>query len=240
MSENQYLANQAEDLPRVKHGEMLRRYLTLEGLRILDIGCGDGALVRSMARDGAQVIGMEINEAGVARARRSEPAADERYLVGLGEALPIADQVLDVVMFFNSLHHVPVGHQGAALSEAARVVKPGGFVYVLEPLAEGAYFELLQPIEDETHVRELAYEAMKAAQYSGEVLLEREVRYEAPYKLASFETMIENLLAAKEERRQKIESLKGYLRVAFNESAEERDGAFWFYQPCRLNLFKRP
>ena len=45
-------------LPRRKHTAVMREYLPmLEGTRAADLGCGDGALVRFMTREGARVIG---------------------------------------------------------------------------------------------------------------------------------------------------------------------------------------
>jgi ubiquinone/menaquinone biosynthesis C-methylase UbiE len=58
-----------------------------------------------------------------------------------GERLPFAAAAFDLVLLFNSLHHVPVDRQGAALAEAARVLRPGGDLLVAEPLAEGPWFD---------------------------------------------------------------------------------------------------
>lgn len=84
----------------------------------------------------------------------------EDYLEGVGEDLPLADGVADVVTFFQSLHHVPAPRMRDALAEAARVLRPGGLVFVAEPIAEGAFFELVRPLDDETEVRRQAFEAL--------------------------------------------------------------------------------
>jgi len=46
---------------------------------VVDVGCGDGSLVRHLARHGAHVIGVEVGAEPLARARAHEPVADERY-----------------------------------------------------------------------------------------------------------------------------------------------------------------
>ena len=227
------------ELPRRKHSAVLREILPLKGAHIADIGCGDGGLVRLMAREGARVTGVEPSEAQLARARAAEPAGGEDYVKAGAEALPFADGSLDGAVFFNALHHVPVEGQGLALAEAARVLMSGGLLYVLEPLAAGAYFELVRPIEDETEVRARAYEAVQAA--AGHGLLEpaRELCYEAPLKQQSFENFKAGLIAVDARRRPRVEAAETALRASFASAAEQRDGAFWFYQPCRLNLLRR-
>ncbi|MEE9479068.1 MAG: methionine biosynthesis protein MetW, partial [Kiloniellales bacterium] len=47
--------------PARTHGEVLHETLSLSGLRVLDIGCGDGSLVRLMTRQSAKATGLEIS-----------------------------------------------------------------------------------------------------------------------------------------------------------------------------------
>ena len=145
-----------ETLPRRKHREVIEELLALDGARVADIGCGDGALTRLMTRLGARVTGVEPSADQLARARAAEPAGNEDYLQGVAEDLPLPDASLDVAVFFNSLHHVPVAHQAQALQEAARALEPGGRLCVIEPLAEGPHFQANRGIEDETEVRDRA------------------------------------------------------------------------------------
>jgi SAM-dependent methyltransferase len=223
-------------LPLRKHTEVLREYLPLEGARVADVGCGDGALVRVMARGGAHVRGIEPGERQLARARAAEPAGDERYVAAYGEALPLPDGCLDYLVYFNALHHVPEDRQDAALKEAARVLRPGGLLYVQEPLADGDYFEMVQPIDDETAVRAAAYAALKAAPNFEEM---KEIQYLAPFREHSFEAFRDAMIAIDPRRRPAIEAQEGSLRQAFLAAGEQRDDGFWFEIPSRLNLLRR-
>jgi SAM-dependent methyltransferase len=222
-----------------KHSDVLRETLALEGARVADIGCGDGALVRLMTRAGARVTGIEPSPAQLARARAAEPADGEDYLQARAEALPLADGELDAVVFFNALHHVPAEGMSAALAEAARVLRPGGLLYAMEPLARGRYFELARPVEDETLVRAKAYDALREAAAGPWFEQVRELCYEAPFKYASFEAFRAGLLAVDESRQTRVEALEETLRAGFASAAEQRDDAFWFTQPSRLTLLRR-
>ncbi|MGF1610908.1 MAG: class I SAM-dependent methyltransferase [Kiloniellales bacterium] len=225
--------------PHRKHSDVMRAYLSLSGMRVADVGCGDGALVRFMTREGATVVGIECSPAQLARAHAAEPAAGERYIEGVGKDLPLEDATLDLVVFFNSLHHVPVEAQEVALAEAARVLKPDGLLYVMEPLAEGTYFELMRPVDDETQVRARAYDALRAAA-AGEAFEEIvEERYAAPFKHKSFADCVADSLAVDPERRAAFEAAGEALAQGFEAAAEKRDGAYWFDQPSRLNLLRR-
>lgn len=217
----------------------MRDILPLKGQRVLDVGCGDGGLVRFMTRQGARVTGLECSEGQLARARAADPAGDEDYLKGVGQDLPCEDATMDAVIFFNSLHHIPVPAQAGALDEALRVLRPGGEIYILEPVAQGAFFEMMRPIEDETEVRAAAYEAILAASKSPIIMEHREVSYAAPLRYNSFEACRDGIIAVDEKRRAAVEAEGDKLRQAFEAAADFRDGAYHFASPSRLNLLRK-
>ena len=228
-----------EELPRRSHREVLEEVIELSGARVADIGCGDGALVRLMTRLGARVTGIEPSAGQLGRARAAEPAGDEDYLQGVAEDLPLPDASLDIALFFNALHHVPVAHQGAALAEAARALKPGGRLCVVEPIAAGQRFEVTRRIEDETEVRAKAYAALVAAAQGPDWNAEREYAYLTETRDKSFEAFRDRIIAVDETRRRKVEAEEANLRAAFEATAAKRDGAFVLEQPARLNLLRR-
>jgi cyclopropane fatty-acyl-phospholipid synthase-like methyltransferase len=96
------------------------------GMRVLDIGCGDGGFCALAAGRGAEVSGIDADPAAVAQARRRVPSADLR--VGFMEALPWLDDGFDAVVGFNALQYAL--DIDLALLEAMRVLRPGGRVAV--------------------------------------------------------------------------------------------------------------
>jgi len=226
--------------PRRTHRDVLEEYLALAGARVADIGCGDGSLVRNLTRAGARVTGIDPSEGQIARARAAEPAGDEDYILAGAEALPLPDGSLDIAIFFNALHHVPVALQGQALEEAARALKPGGLLYIVEPIAAGRYFEITRGIEDETEVRAKAHEALQAAARGPLYELRRELTYLAPIRYEDFAQFRARLIAVDERRRSLVEARENELRAAFEAGAERHDGAYTFDQPFRLDIMGRP
>lgn len=222
-----------------KHTAVMRNTLPLKGQRILDVGCGSGGLVRFMTREGARVTGLDSSENQLKRANAAAPAGDECYLSGVGQDLPFDDGSFDAVVFFNSLHHVPSSDQAAALTEALRVLKSGGEIYILEPVAEGAFFEMMRPIEDETDVRASAYEAIQATANTSSISEHRELSYNAPLSYKSFDACRGEMIAVDETRRPLVEAQSEKLRRAFESAASIEDGSYHFASPSRLNLLRK-
>jgi SAM-dependent methyltransferase len=225
--------------PPRKHTEVLREQLDFAGKRAIDVGCGDGALVRAMTRFGARTTGVEVTEVQLARARAAEPAGDEDYVFASGHSLPFAEASLDIVVYFNSLHHLPAVAMAPALAEAARVLVPGGVLYVAEPLAEGPHFEVVRPIDDETVVRTLAYREVQWAAKGPAFTAEAEIFYDTTRGFADFDAFREVMEAIDPSRQAIFERELAALKRNF-ETLAERDGdTHVFRQPMRVNLLRR-
>jgi 2-polyprenyl-6-hydroxyphenyl methylase / 3-demethylubiquinone-9 3-methyltransferase len=100
----------------------------LDGLRILDIGCGGGILCEPLARLGASVVGADPSpdnvRAAELHAKRGGLAID--YRVTAAEALASAGESFDVVLAMEVVEHV--ADVGLFVSRCADMVKPGGLM----------------------------------------------------------------------------------------------------------------
>jgi SAM-dependent methyltransferase len=217
--------------------DVLSELVELDGRDVVDVGCGDGALVRRLAGLGARVTGVEVDPDVVAAASVREPVAGERYVHGTGQALGLPDASADVVVFTQSLHHVPPAAMDAALAEAARVVRPGGAVYVQEPLPEGAFFELVKLVDDETEVRALAQAALARASAAG-LRHDRELRFDVPVVLKSFDAFRTRIVGADPSRAGRFAQLEGALREHYAAFAEP-DGSAAVTVPSVAALLRR-
>jgi ubiquinone/menaquinone biosynthesis C-methylase UbiE/DNA-binding transcriptional ArsR family regulator len=94
-----------------------------------DLGCGTGQIARTLAPFVRQVIGVDSSAAMLKTAQR-RATSNTQLRQGRLEALPIADVELDVALLFLVLHYVV--EPTRALSEAARVLKPGGILLLVD------------------------------------------------------------------------------------------------------------
>ena len=216
---------------------VLERLVEPAGKDIVDVGCGGGALVRALTARGARVIGVEISAAQLAAALDGDDGGGARYLVARAQRLPLEDASVDAAVFMRTLHHVPPDECSDALGEARRVLRPGGVVYVAEPLAEGEFFELTRMVEDERLVRAAAQEALARA---SDVGLRRETtrEYDVRLCLAGVDALRARVVSVDPGRAAKFDALRDEIARAFARLGEagERAGERCFRQPMRADV----
>jgi ubiquinone/menaquinone biosynthesis C-methylase UbiE len=121
-----------------------------EGLSILDVGCGGGYLLRKAAHRTSLALGVDLAESRL-RAIRDGPAGSCRsgcppieLAVADGQRLPFADASFDRIICTETLEHVADAQ--LALSELARVLRPGGRLAISVPhfLCEAILYRLIR------------------------------------------------------------------------------------------------
>lgn len=99
--------------------------------RVLDMGCGTGAFLEALTsdHDDIHVAGVDLSEEMLARARvKLGPAPDLR--IGNVENLPFEDAMFNMVTSISMFHYLR--DPDTALSEARRVLRPGGRIIITD------------------------------------------------------------------------------------------------------------
>jgi len=101
-----------------------------EPLRVLDVGCGEGQLTAAAAHAGHAVIGVDVAEEPLRRAREQHPGLDFR-LVELDADWSLPDASFDAVWAGETIEHVL--DTAGWLSQVRRVVRSGGSLLLSTP-----------------------------------------------------------------------------------------------------------
>jgi len=136
-----------------RRGTMLVRMLeergiSLPGRRLLDLGCGFGALALFFATHGARVVGIDPNGRRMRVGREVAEAhdLDVTFRRQTMENLSFRDRAFDLAVMNNSLCYLlDPGDRDAALAEARRVLRPGGILAIRNP-------NRLHPIDQFSHL----------------------------------------------------------------------------------------
>ena len=96
--------------------------------RALDLGCGDGRLTSELRA--AQLVGADVSQVALDRARRRLPDA-ELVHVAPDERLPFEDNEFDLALCAETIEHVR--DTQLLLSELRRVLRPGGRLALTTP-----------------------------------------------------------------------------------------------------------
>jgi len=166
--------------------ELLEALVPLAGARLVEAGCGAARLARDLlARHAdAELVGLEVDERQLEK-NLAQPQPRLHFLRAAAQAMPLPDATFDGALM-QSLHHVPVPAMDTALAELLRVLKPGGWLYVSEPVYAGALNELVRVFNDEGVVRAEAQRALDRAIAGGRWVQAAEHRFETPVHFADF------------------------------------------------------
>jgi 2-polyprenyl-3-methyl-5-hydroxy-6-metoxy-1,4-benzoquinol methylase len=100
------------------------------GMRVLDVGCGEGRFAAALASAGASVVGIDVAEEPLRRARERHPEL-ELHRVAEAEVWPFAESSFDLVWAGEVIEHV--ADTDAWLSELRRVLRSGGTLLLSTP-----------------------------------------------------------------------------------------------------------
>jgi ubiquinone/menaquinone biosynthesis C-methylase UbiE len=220
--------------------EIYNRVLTLDGARILELGCGRAELTRLIATQGErrQLLALEVDEIQHALNLQLTDLPNVEFKLTGAQQIPAADAVFDVAFMFKSLHHIPLDLMAPALREIQRVLKPGGYLYVSEPIFAGAFNDILRLFHHEERVREAAFAAVKNAVSAGTFELTEEIFFNTPMRFQDF-AEYERLVIGVTHTRHHL-SPEVYAQVQAQFARHMTPEGAKFAMPMRVDLLRKP
>lgn len=146
--EEQYLTPEMDRFYDRAFDEIARRINAPAGAKMLDAGCGYGFHAVRLSRRGFDVTGIDFSESALSQARAYIEREGLSDKIDLSQAnlleLPFEDGQWDNVHCWGVLMHIP--DLDRALSELARVTKPGGRLVIMENNMRSLHVQVWEPV----------------------------------------------------------------------------------------------
>jgi SAM-dependent methyltransferase len=219
--------------------DFLRQLVPLAGARLVELGCGKADLARKLLARGmvASVDAFEVDERQHAANLASAHPSSLRFIRAGAEAVPLSDACCDGVLMLKSLHHVPLDALDRALAEVHRILVPGGWLYVSEPVYAGPFNEIMKLVHDEGTVRAAAYAALERAADAGVLAWQDEIVFDTPLAFRDFDDFVDRMLRVTYSDLLLSDELMVQLRQRFAPHLGA-DGAR-FVRQMRVNLMRK-
>lgn len=223
-----------------KEVEIYESLLKLDDMKIIELGCGKADHTRNIAQahPSAQIVAAEVDAIQHEKNLASAPPANVRFADFGAQSIPLADASVDIVMMFRSLHHVPLDKMDKAFEEIRRVLKPGGFAYISEPVYAGPYNEMSRIYNDEGPVRSAAFDAVCRAVANGLLEPVSETFFQTPVHYPDFAAFSKKHFKATHEVRNVTDAQKAAVERLFNTHLGP-DGVR-LAQQVRVDLLRKP
>lgn len=215
------------------------RLLSLDNKHIVELGCGSADITRNIASTGTnrKITALEVDEVAHERNLQITDLPNVAFGLSGAQEIPLADESVDVVFMFKSLHHVPLALMETAMHEIRRVLKPGGYVYISEPVFAGDFNEILRLFHDEQQVREAAFSTIKKAVDDGLFSLVEETFFNSPMRFEDFSEFENNTIKATHSNHKLDDDLYAGVKQLFEQHIGD-DGAN-FLMPMRVDLLQK-
>lgn len=215
------------------------RLLSLDDKHILELGCGSADITRNIATSGTNriITALEVDVIAHEKNLQITDLPNVTFALSGAQAIPLGVESVDVVFMFKSLHHVPLELMEPAMQEINRVLKPGGLVYISEPVFAGDFNEVLRLFHDEQIVREAAFATVCRAVDEGLFSLVEETFFNSLMRFEDFSEFEENTIRATHSSHKLDDKLYNLVKQRFQQHMSE-DGAH-FLMPMRVDLLQK-
>jgi SAM-dependent methyltransferase len=228
-------------LPSSSDFEQISELLPLARARLLELGCGAAFTTRRLAErfPASEIIAMEVDRIQHEKNLLIPDLPNVQFKFGGAQSIDQPDESIDAVIMLKSLHHVPIADMDRAFAEIVRVLRPGGLLYISEPVYAGEFNEILRLFNDERAARQAAFDATVRAVEQGKLLLEREIHFTAVSRFEGFAEFESRVLGATHSAFEVDASLYDEVKAQFVPYIND-DGIAEFHNPTRVDLLRKP
>jgi SAM-dependent methyltransferase len=220
----------AREVETDSHRLLVATFSALKARHLIDLGCGSGETAAQLADAGFDVLGIDPSQEAIATARRQN-RPDLRFEIGAAEDLAEDLRRFDGAVFLNALHHVAPERMADAVLAALGLLVPHGRLLVIEPLAEGSFFEAMRAVEDETDIRAAAARTIRSLVGQGRVRLFDLLRWNRVTHCADLTAFLDRLVAVDPARAALVEANRAQIAANWEKFAKRDKNGFVLTQP---------
>lgn len=218
--------------------EAIDRCLKVSDQFLIDAGCGNMHLSKALAERGAHVLAIDPDPQQAKKNQSAEVIANVGFAETGADELPVETSSVDGILFPYSLHHIPSELYPAVFSEVLRVLKPDGFLYIIEPVASGDLNEVMRLFHEEAPVRAAAQAAIDtyAIPHFAQVDV---IEYSTPVSYDSWENFAQRYVGKTFNTNYTEADVRAdSVREKFMEIGEHKQ--FQFEAPVRVSWLRAP
>jgi SAM-dependent methyltransferase len=219
--------------------EFLRTVVALAGTDVVELGCGKAELARKLIERKLvrSVKALEVDSIQHTQncASATPPGLD--FLYGGADDIPLPDATGDLVIMLKSLHHVPVDRMDRALHDIRRVLRPGGYLYVSEPVFAGDFNDIIRIFHDECMVRAAAYNAIQRVVAGGDLCDAGEFTFDMPLAFSHFDDFFNKVVRVTHSELVLAGDKLVEVRERFQNHMSPQGARF--VRPIRVNLLRK-
>jgi SAM-dependent methyltransferase len=220
--------------------EFMRSVLPLAGADVVELGCGKAEVARKLVERGLvnRVTAMEVDQVQHQLNCAGPVLPGLEFRTGGADDIPLPDARYHIAVMLKSLHHVPVARMDHALAEIQRVLMPGGYLYVSEPVYAGPFNDIIRLFHDEGAVRAAAYAALEKVIATGDLLDAGETAFDMPLDFKDFDDFFNKIVRVTHSElvlagETLVEVRRQFARHMTGEGAR-------FVRPMRVNVLRKP
>lgn len=162
----------------------------IKGKTLIEIGCGQGRLTKSLARYAKYVTAIDPSEKDIKEARKKIKAKNIKFKVCSAEKLDCNKNSFDMCIYSLSFHHIPLKKQKEVLKTSSEFIKKGGKIVIYEPVSEGEVQKIFNLFEGKREVKGLdnTYRIIKSEEII-KIYKPRRVQFEIKWRFRDIDEL---------------------------------------------------
>lgn len=151
-TEERFVPTISDPITSMEHWHRYQYILPfVENKKVLDVASGEGYGCNLMAEKASKVVGVDIDQNAIERAKKTYPRTNLEFISGSAAQIPLG-QKFDIITSFETIEHIPADLHHIFLQEVKRLLAPDGMLIISTPDKE--FYSDLSGYSNKFHLKE--------------------------------------------------------------------------------------